>query len=442
MPRRCAASASESILPPPFRPAGGKIGRFRLFWLAMLTFRARHLATMTGPVIDDGCVIVEGDRVIAVGAARDLKPSRIDHDIDGLLMPGLVNAHTHLELTNVPRPQKPGTFQDWLLTTMRATRNPDPVVFRQQREAAVREGIAQCLRFGVTAVGDITSNVDIVRPILAAAPIRSISYGECLGLGPRRERFEQLLSRAVDPQHATSRMQVGVSPHAPYTVGTAGYRAAINTGLPWTTHLAESSDEGDFVFERRGSFRTLYEAMRFDPGASDSGKGSVIAWLAGILDEQPFGVLAHVNYCTDEDLQLLVDRNATVAYCPRTHDYFGHPPHRWREMIRRGVNVCVGTDSCASSPDLNLVDDLRLMYRQSPDVDPQALWDTVTFNAAMVAADGSWRNGILHPSSEDRTVVGDFCAWPTRSVDPLREILETPSMLPSALWIGGSRWSN
>src|SRR6185295_5433024 len=89
-----------------------------------------------------------------------------------------------------------------------------------------------------------------------------------------------------------------------------------------------------------------------------------------------------VNYCDDAELDLLAAGKASVVYCPRTHAYFSHPPHRWREMLARGINVAIGTDSCASSPDLNLLDDLRLVRKIAPDFPAESLWALATRNPA------------------------------------------------------------
>ena len=96
----------------------------------------------------------------------------------------------------------------------------------------------------------------------------------------------------------------------------------------------------------------------------------------------PKTLLAHVNYCEDDELQLLANGRASVVYCPRTHAYFGHPPHRWREMLAMGINVAVGTDSRGSSPNLNLVDDLRLLHRLAPEVSPERIWEMGTTHSA------------------------------------------------------------
>jgi cytosine/adenosine deaminase-related metal-dependent hydrolase len=150
----------------------------------------------------------------------------------------------------------------------------------------------------------------------------------------------------------------------------------------------------------------------------------------GLLD-LPAALLAHVNYCDDAELDLLARGRASVAYCPRTHAWFGHPPHRWREMLARGINVAVGTDSCASSPDLNLVDDLRLLHQLAPDVGPAALWELATVNAAKAL--GAERDvGTITAGK-----AADLAIFPTRGDEPLRHVLEN-FMLPAAVWAAGS----
>ncbi|HSV15726.1 MAG TPA: amidohydrolase family protein, partial [Tepidisphaeraceae bacterium] len=126
---------------------------------------------------------------------------------------------------------------------------------------------------------------------------------------------------------------------------------------------------------------------------------------------------------------------ASVVYCPRTHAYFGHPPHRWRDMLAAGINVAVGTDSCASSPDLNLVDDLRLLHRIAPDVPAQTLWEMATIRGARAIAQQSLVGSIEVAKAADLTI------FLVQSDDPLTEILES-SALPAEVWIAGRRISH
>jgi cytosine/adenosine deaminase-related metal-dependent hydrolase len=146
--------------------------------------------------------------------------------------------------------------------------------------------------------------------------------------------------------------------------------------------LAETRDEESFLARHEGAFRDLWSWIgawddnvpRFEGGPIRFAKG------IGLLDYPT--LLAHVNYCDDDEMDLLARGSASVVYCPRTHAFFGHPPHRWREMLACGINVALGTDSCASSPDLNLLGDLRLLRRIAPEVPPQILWEMATLRAA------------------------------------------------------------
>jgi cytosine/adenosine deaminase-related metal-dependent hydrolase len=149
----------------------------------------------------------------------------------------------------------------------------------------------------------------------------------------------------------------------------------------------------------------------------------------GLLDYP--AVLAHVNYVDDEDLAILARGRASVVYCPRTHAYFGHRPHRFAAMLARGINVAVGTDSAASSPDLDLMEDLRLVHRQRPDVAVETLFEMATVRGARALGMGD-RVGTIEAGK-----VADLCVFPVTSAEALREVLET-STVPDSMWVGGS----
>jgi cytosine/adenosine deaminase-related metal-dependent hydrolase len=266
----------------------------------------------------------------------------------------------------------------------------------------------------------------VTRPILSESPIRAISYGEVIGLGKRRSRFEELFPLAIDKTLERPGLNIGISPHAPYTVEPDGIRRCLEVAREelsfLTIHLAETPYEEEFIRHHTGPLKEMWERLGAWEDFPERFDGTPVAYAKalGLIDFPT--VLAHVNYCTDDDLAILAGGTATVAYCPRTHRYFGHPPHRWREMIGRGVNVVIGTDSCASSPDLNLVDELRLLHEIAPDWPVEKLWEMVTV--------GAWHG--------DYNTWADFTVFPVTTDDPLREILET-DRLPSEVWIGGQR---
>jgi cytosine/adenosine deaminase-related metal-dependent hydrolase len=263
-----------------------------------------------------------------------------------------------------------------------------------------------------------------------------VSFGEVLGLAQRRARFDELFPRAIDPQFQSETLRIGITPHAPYTVDLDGYRQCVKTAkqreMPIATHLAETLDERTFLESHSGPFRELWDAIGSwcDDVPTFRGGPIEMAHAIGLLDLP--AVLAHVNYCSDEQLDLLTSGRSSVVYCPRTHAYFGHPPHRWREMLQRGVNVALGTDSCASSPDLNLVDDLRLLHAIAAEVPAQKLWELVTVRGAR-ALGLSQTVGSITPGK-----AADFVAFDAQGDDPLRAILES-SQRPSGTWTSGVR---
>lgn len=386
---------------------------------------------MSSPIIADGAVRIEGGRIIDVGRWADVDRSgaRVDDLGEVVLLPGLINAHTHLELSHTPLGPPPASFGEWLLgvVSRRSTTAAEDVA------TAARDGAAECLRFGVTTVGDISRECAITRAALRDGPLRVVSFGEVQAMAQRRALLEERLAMAVDASLASETLSIGVSPHAPYTVEPDAYRRCVAVArerrLPICTHLAESPEESAFLNEHAGPLRELWRALGTWDDAVPRWAGSPVALAeaTGLLSVWP--VLAHVNYVDDAEIELLAARGASVVWCPRTHEYFGHPPHRWREMRARGVNVCVGTDSRASTPDLNVVDDLRLIHRQSPAVDASTLWAMVT-----VAAARALKRGDVGAIELGRRA--DFCAFAAIGDNPLAAIIET-STTPIGVWVGG-----
>ena len=425
--------------------------------------RARWLATMTGPMIEDGLLAMTAGRITFAGRRSDFDgPTAGIEDLgDALLLPGLVNAHAHLELSHAVRPAGHPAFIDWIFATMGQTPH-DPDGRSAWHAAAARDGAAESLRHGVTCVADVTQNPAASRGALAGSPLRLRSDAECLGRGERRGRFEAMLHDVIKTAPtapataaATDRLCRGLSPHSPYTVDAAGYRAAVAAAdagaadsLLLSTHLAETPDERDFLRDGTGAFGRLYDRLGFDPGpvenqligvrshshphfhldspsragghnrleiAADAGPVAFAA-AVGLLDRR--AILAHCNDLSDADIARLATGRASVVYCPRTHAYFGRPRHRLADLLAAGVNVALGTDSRASNPDLNLLDDLRWVAREHPEMDLLTLFSLVTTRAAAAVVGWGKAIGRLVPGA-----LADCVVYPTTTGDALREII-------------------
>ncbi len=302
---------------------------------------------------------------------------------DRLLMPGLVNAHTHLELTGIGPQPYPGCFIEWIKLVRSHWPNPsdllDPVNGDYLQHGAA-EGARLSLEAGVLTVGDLTRHRQVYRAV-AESGLRGVSYIELFGLGPPYDQpaLERIDEAAQESQVGS--MGFGLEPHAPYSAGPSVYEAAARSALPASTHLAETPDELRFVARGDGPHRDLLIEMnkwRDDFAAAYAADRTPAQWMQPYLVRKPW-TLAHCNYVSDEDLALLAGHRASVAYCPRASDYFGHRDHRYRDMLDAGINVALGTDSILCHGSLSILDEMRCLYQRDA-TDPDTLLKMATVN--------------------------------------------------------------
>ncbi len=335
------------------------------------TLTARWVLPVAGPPLEQGLVTVAGERIVAVEPHGTRRP---DVDLgDTAVLPGFVNAHTHLDLTGL-RGLAPPTpdFTAWLrqVITHRRSRTAE------QTQADIRAGIAECLRYGTTLVGDIAAG-GASWEVLAGAALRAVVFHEVLGLPAHRASLVwEALDTWLAAHPATPTCRPGASPHAPYSVRAALFFAAASRGVPVAVHLAETEAENELLLFRRGPFVPfLRELGVWDPAGLAEDADHVLRLCHGLA---PF-LIIHGNYLRSD---APVPANAGVVYCPRTHAAFGHPPHPWRDFLARGVPVALGTDSLASNPDLDLLAEARFLYQQHPDVSAASLLRLATLAGA------------------------------------------------------------
>jgi cytosine/adenosine deaminase-related metal-dependent hydrolase len=388
-----------------------------------LTLTARWVFPVASPPLECGLLTIAGDRVAAVQPRGTCTP---DLDLgDVAIIPGLVNAHTHLDLTGA-RGKAPPTsdFTAWLRSVIGYRRQRTP----EQVQTEVRMGIAECLRYGTTLVGDIAAE-GTSWDALSAAPLRAVVFRELIGVSPERaavawEGF-QWWQKSVE---ATETCRPGVSPHAPYSVAESLYVQATNTHMPLTIHLAESLEELDLLGDRCGSFETFLK----DLGAWAPERLMYSPWRAVELSDpvQP-NVFVHCNYLSAASLTSF--NYGTVVYCPRTHATFGHRPHPFRQFLNRGVRVAIGTDSLASNPDLDVLAEARHVHSHHPDLSGAVLLCMATLSGAG-ALGWSAETGCLDPGkSADFAVVG----LPSRDeADPHRLLFDSDRPV-RATWFRG-----
>lgn len=404
-----------------------------------MTLRARFLWTGDGPVIEGGAVTISGGRITGVGN-RGATCSGAEEDFgEAVILPGLVNAHTHLELTHLAGRVRPAPdFIDWLRRIYRV--NIASPVDDDSIRKSVADGIARSLGAGVTALGDITRHPTVTRPVLAEHSLAGVSFGEITAVGKRRGLLPERLAAASIPGVARSEVVAGISPHAPYTVEPDAMRACADIArrdrLPVCVHVAETPFEEEFTRNAAGPFADyLRELHLWDEKIPASGCSPVeLVERCGLLGRRT--ILAHANYVSDEDIARIAASSASVAYCPRTHAAFEHEPHRFREMMAAGITVAVGTDSLASNPTLSVLEELRFLHQHHPDVITETLLSMGTrMGSAALGLDG--KTGFLSPGMRADLVVLPLaqgaCAWTS--------ILDVGAGEPLAIFLRGQRIS-
>ncbi|HEV2892025.1 MAG TPA: amidohydrolase family protein [Frankiaceae bacterium] len=325
-----------------------------------------HCAPLVLPVdgepIEDGAVAVEGSRIVAVGTRREVVTdgARV-RDWRGVLTPGLVNAHTHLQYTDFADLATAGMpFHVWIrtLTERRLTWTPP------QWTESTRHGTHEAIRTGTTCVADVVTDVAAL-PVLARSGLAGTGYVEVVGIESykwSRER-ERLLRKLAD---APAGIGTGVSPHALYSLGTDAVTGSLavarERGLRLHPHLAETANEDEYVRCGTGPIAEFGHSrgLTFELLGGGSGRSPVeYADGLGMLGEDVH--VAHGVHASATDRALLRERGTAVALCARSNAILGAGEPPVADYLREGNAIAVGTDSRASSPSLDLLEEVRAL---------------------------------------------------------------------------------
>lgn len=378
--------------------------------------RARFVVPVTRPLIEDGAIVIRDGRISAVECWRDVARHSQGPVADlgeVAVFPGLVNAHCHLDYTDMGGQIPPlPSFSDWIksITTLKSDWSGGDFV------ASWRHGAEMLLEGGVTTVGDIEAVPDLLPGMWEATPLRVTSFLELTGVRSRiapRTILDEAVAKAESFRHQRSR--AALSPHAPYsTVPELLQLAAVasaDRGWPVCVHVAESAEEFDMFRAARGP---MYDWIaRNQRDMSDCGDVSPVGHLGrcGLL--KPNLLAVHANYLEADDIAKLARAGASIVHCPRSHAYFGHRPFPFGSVDRAGINVCLGTDSLVTvtppaggSLWLDLLAEARAFLASYPATPPEMLARMLTVNGAR-ALGLAGRVGELTPGA-----FADLIAWP------------------------------
>src|SRR6266571_1906749 len=325
----------------------------------MLRLRARSVHPVTAPPIEDGAVLVDdAGKIAALGSNRAVPAPRGAEQLefpDGALVPGLVNCHTHLELTHLAGRNAEPSFPQWI-RRIRELKDATPA---EEFARAAELGVRACWAAGVTCVADTGSSG---APLEALARLggRGIYYQEVFGPDPAKcAASMEELRRALDRLNplASSRLSLGVSPHAPYTVSEPLYRAvadlARRDALPLAVHLAESRAETMLVRDGTGLFAEALRARGFAVRAHNCSPVQYLVQLGVLASDNCLAI--HCVQVDERDIDTLRQAGVGLAHCPRSNRAHGHGTAPLAAFRRAGLRVGLGTDSVVSVGDSSLL---------------------------------------------------------------------------------------
>ncbi len=401
-------------------------------------FRAAAIRDAQGLSARPGAVAVKHGMVVDSGhpdslPKRLLKNATFVDRPDELILPSLVNAHAHLDLTALGPSPYQGSFTAWLRDLLdRRPTEPKRII------DSVRHGLRLSREAGVGHLGDIAGSTAAImarRQAPHECVIPGVSYMECFGLGENQAGAVVRVERALNDlpfethiEHRDRGAVLGLSPHAPYSTGLDVYMAARRLShtrfYRLATHLAETPEELRFVQDAAGPFAELLKELgKWSDDIQPTGLHPV-SWLEPVLKHARW-LLAHCNYVDDEHIEILQKTGTSVVYCPIASEYFGHSDHRYRDMIEAGVNVCLGTDSILCQPPdepqpMGVLPQMRRLFKRDQ-TDPNLLLRMATTNG-MLALEYSETSATLQ-----KRAPAQFCAVKINPADPLDPLVQVLS---------------
>ena len=353
-----------------------------------MILRARFLLPIEGPPIENGAVAIEGNRIVALGGAAEIAashPGEVTDLGEVVLLPGLINAHCHLDYSMMRHAiDPPKSFTAWVkrINALKRSLADDDYLH------AIRKGFAESKKWGTTTIGNIESFPELMLR-LPPSPLRTWWFHEMIDIRHRLPT-ERALAGALSFFAARTRPLdfFGLSPHAPYTASATLYRLARECAgqlaMPLTTHVAESREELLMFRDKTGPLFEFLDGLQRP--MADCGGHSPFSylWRSGAIDAS--WILVHMNELVDEDFEILTSLprgdGPHLVHCPGSHRYFQHTPFQYRRLHDLGVNICVGTDSLASTSSLSLLEEVRGLQKTNPWLTPEQLLRTVTVNPA------------------------------------------------------------
>lgn len=395
-----------------------------------------------GRVIEGGQIAVQNGRIVSGEGSLNIQT----HDLGDLaIVPGLINCHAHLEFSDLVQPLPPAVpFTDWLRALMgwRGARHGDVA-------SSVVRGLQELARSGCTRVGEIATEGWLPLPEFLDGPVVH-AFRESIGLKAEtidarvqqaEAHFDQcaaVVATARGSGNADATLPAAISPHAPYSVRSELLRRLVTLSrardATVAMHVAETRDELELLATGSGRFVDFLTGLGvWQPGLIPTGRRPLDVLRE--LSLAPRTLVVHGNYLAEDELDYLAsNRQMTLVYCPRTHAWFQHEPHPWRDLLSRGGRVVLGTDGRGSNPDLSIFREAQFLAAHQKEVNPSRLFGMLTADAALALSGSAADYGRISPGSRaDLTFI---------SLGPGEDLFERmfhPEATPVGTMVGG-RW--
>ena len=416
----------------------------------MIVYAAKHLLPVSSPPIQSGAVVAHEGRIVAVGRRRDLLKSHAGAELrdlgDAVIVPGLVNAHTHVELSWMNgEPPAGGSFMTWLEDLVARRDSIDESAARQAASTAIASMVAR----GTVAIGDVANGV-WAAPMVAASPLAGISFHEVYGF--KALDAESILDAAAarltaiddrsEMKGAKGRFSAILTPHAAHTTAAPllkalGGRAAA-AGEALSIHVAESAEESQLLRDGTGPFREfLLSRGAWDEGWKAPGL-TPVEYLDRLGVLSPRTLAVHCVHLDHHDLTRLQARGVTVVTCPRSNQRLGVGKAPVPKLLASGIPVALGTDSLASSPDVDVFNEVAVLRQEHPGLAPAAALRIATLNGARALGLAKELGTIEVGKAAALAVV----SLPDPNDDPLEAVTWTSEQvfaLESAPWEAAAR---
>jgi cytosine/adenosine deaminase-related metal-dependent hydrolase len=371
--------------------------------------RADWVVPMDGPPIADGAVEITDGRIAAVGPATGSEDMRYP---DAVILPGLVNAHTHLELSYLRDEVAPASeFVSWIRALL-AARRQQPDARSPEVLAAIGGAVVEAIACGTAVVGDI-SNTLASFGALARSPLAGVVFYEIVKFNaPDPEAVVERARREIDALGPAAMVRTSLAAHAPYSVAPLVFRAIRkevdrDAFAPCSVHLAESAEETEFIRTAGGPWRTLLEELGSWDESWTAPGGTPVQYLDdnGFLDARVLAV--HGVQMSPDDLTRLASHGTTLVTCPRSNGHTGAGVPPIEDFYKSGVRVAIGTDSLASAPDLSVFAEVATLHALAPSVPAAALLESATRQGARALGfDADF--GTIEPGKRARLLAVDL----------------------------------